>query len=121
MKEKLTKTQEARIYCVKHGHAQYIQMFWGEVYCGRCGDKIGDALTGVFNTKDKLVIGCKTKECKVCPSIRKKLSKLDKAILDRRNKYPDKRFDDEWILAPIVFNESDAPRAKAGEASRREG
>lgn len=40
-KPKLTQKQKARIYCVKHGHAKYITMFFGEVYCGRCEEKTG--------------------------------------------------------------------------------
>ena len=46
---KLTKRQEAQIYCIKHGHAKYFWSFFGYAHCGRCGEQIGDSLAGVFS------------------------------------------------------------------------
>lgn len=91
---KLTKEQEAIIYCVKNGHANYVWKFWGYVHCGRCGKQIGDQLGSVFDTRNIIVIGCAVKNCKVCPSLVKKLSKLDKKIHRRvsamwKNGFPD--------------------------------
>lgn len=82
----LTQQQKAKIYCVKHGHANYIWMCFGYVHCGRCGEQIGDRLGGVFDTRDILVLGCKNKPCKVCDPIKKKLSKLDKEIFKKVEK-----------------------------------
>ena len=76
----LTKQQEAEIYCVKHGHANYIWTCFGYVQCGRCGKQIGDRLAGVFDTTDMIMVGHK---CKKCDSLKKKLSNLDKEILKR--------------------------------------
>lgn len=90
MAKKLTQEQKARIYCVKNGHANYVFKCWGYVHCGRCGEQIGDQLGGVFDTRDLLVVGCKTKGCKVCPKVKKTLSKMDKEILKRLTKYPDR-------------------------------
>jgi hypothetical protein len=105
MVEKLTKTQQAQIYCVKNFHADYVKEFWGEVYCGRCGSKIGDILMGFYNSTNVLIVGCKDKKCKTCPKIYKSLNKMDKEILTRMRKYPDKMFDTEWILEPIKIND----------------
>jgi len=85
-KEKLTQEQQARIYCIKHGHADYITEFWGEIYCGRCGDKIGDCLTGVFPVDKVANPVCKEEPCKVCDPIVKKLNKMDKLIFRRLKK-----------------------------------
>ena len=90
---KLTKEQELRIYCVKHGHAKYVTKCFGYVYCGRCGQQIGDQLMSIFDTRDLMVIGHK---CSVCNKIRKSLSKFDlkiverleKELLDNNVKYP---------------------------------
>lgn len=79
----LTKTQEAEIYCVKYGHANYIWTCFGYVQCGRCGRQIGDRLAGIFDTTNTIVIGHK---CKKCNTLKKKLSVLDKKILSRLEK-----------------------------------
>ena len=81
MAKKLTNTQKARIYCVKYGHAQYVSRFWGYVHCGRCGDQIGDQLASCFDTTKLMVIGCKEKDCKVCPAVKKTLNEMDLKIL----------------------------------------
>jgi len=81
--EKLSKEQKMRIYCVKHGHSNYVTKCWGYVYCGRCGEQIGDQLGSIFDTRDMMVIGHK---CKICNSIRKKLSKMDLRIVERLEK-----------------------------------
>ena len=80
---KLTKEQKIRIYCVKHGHANYVYKCWGYVYCGRCEAQIGDQLVIGFDTKKLMVIGHK---CKVCNSIRKNLKKFDLKIVERLEK-----------------------------------
>ena len=80
---KLTKEQKLKIYCIKHGHAKYITKFFGYVYCGRCGEQIGDQLAGIFDTRDLMVIGHR---CKVCNKIRKSLSKMDLKIVERLEK-----------------------------------
>lgn len=81
--EKLSKEQKLRIYCVKHGHANYVTKFWGYVYCGRCGTQLGDQLAGIYDTTHLLVVGCKDKNCKVCKPLYKKLNKMDKKIYDK--------------------------------------
>ncbi len=83
MKEKITKEQKMRIYCVKHEHAKYITKCWGYCYCGRCGEQIGDQLASIFDTRELMVIGHK---CKVCNKIRKGLSKMDLKIVEKLEK-----------------------------------
>lgn len=79
---KLTQTQKARIYCVKNGHAKYVDTFFGEVYCGRCGDKIGDTLSSVFPLDEHASPNCKNSPCEVCDPIVKELGNLDRKIWD---------------------------------------
>ena len=77
---KITQQQKAQIYCVKHGHANYVYSFFGYVHCGRCGDQIGDRLGGFFPMDKSVVIGCKAKPCENCDPVFKKLDKFDKKI-----------------------------------------
>ena len=79
---KITKEQKARIYCVKHGHAKFVTMCFGYVYCGRCGDQIGDRLGGFFNMTKIALVG---HDCKQCRAIVKTLSKSDQAIWKKLN------------------------------------
>ena len=101
--KKLTNEQMAAIYCVKHGHANYVTMCFGYVSCGRCGTQIGDKLGGVFDTRKKLVVGCKAHPCKTCDPLIKKLNKNDKKVYERLSKYP--RRSHEEILKGIEFSE----------------
>ena len=101
---KLNKEQEAKIYCVKHGHANYVWKCFGYVYCGRCGEQIGDQLASVFDTRDLLVSGCTDKNCKVCKPLIKKLSPMDLKIFKRVDKAIEKGSPDyKKILKDIDF------------------
>ena len=82
----LTEEQKVRIYCVKNGHAKYVDSFFGEVYCGRCGDKIGDTLAGVFPIGERAMPSCKKSPCKHCDPIIESLDPLDKQIWDNWKK-----------------------------------
>lgn len=102
--EKITKEQEAQIYCIKNGHANFVWKFWGYIYCGRCGKQIGDQLASIFDTRDLIVIGCKDKNCKVCKPLIKKLSILDSIIFKRLEKASKKGLPDyNEILKDIDF------------------
>ena len=47
MKNKLLKT-----VCAWMGHSfQVVETCFGYIHCGRCGEQIGDALGGVYDTK----------------------------------------------------------------------
>lgn len=81
---KLTEKQKREIYCVKHGHAKFVTMCFGYVYCGRCGVQIGDTLAGIFDLKNYLVVG--HKDCQECNDIRRKLSKANLRILEKLEK-----------------------------------
>ena len=105
MAKKLTKEQEAQIYCVKNGHANFVWKFWGYVHCGRSGKQIGDQLGSIFDTRKLLVVGCKDKNCKVCKPLIKKLSPLDLKIFKRVDKAYKKGIPDyNKILEDIDFN-----------------
>lgn len=100
---KLTQEQKARIYCIKHGHADYAFQFWGYVYCGRCGEQIGDKLGGVFMGAEKTaMIHCKDNPCKVCDPIIKNLNPFDKTIFKRLKKGKDH----EEAIKGIDFGDS---------------
>ena len=97
----LTQEQEAEIYCVKHGHADYICNFFGQVHCGRCSNQIGDRLGGVFDTTDKIFVNHK---CDTCDKLKKKLSPLDKKILGRLEKDKKCDYDYKKILKGVDFS-----------------
>lgn len=80
---KLTKTQQAKIYCIKNGHSNYITRFWGYVHCGRCEKQIGDTLAGSFPCDKYAVIGCKDSPCNHCDPIISKLNQMDKEIFNK--------------------------------------
>ena len=86
MTKKLTKEQEARIYCIKNRHANYVYKCWGYIHCGRCGTQIGDQLGSIFDTRNLLVIGCPDVKCKVCLPLIKKLSPMDLKIFNKVRK-----------------------------------
>jgi len=99
---KLTQEQNVQIYCVTHGHADYIWNCFGYVHCGRCGEQIGDRLAGVFDTTNKIWVGHK---CDTCDGLKKKLSSLDKKIISRLEKQKNSFYDYEKILKGITFKE----------------
>jgi len=84
--KKLTKEQEAKIFCIKHGHATYVTKCFGYVHCGRCGTQVGDTLASCYPMDQVAVPSCPNKPCKHCDPIIKKLSKQDKIIFNRLKK-----------------------------------
>ena len=105
IEKELTQVQKARIYCVKHGQANYVTKFWGYVYCGRCGMQIGDQLAGCFDTRKLIVVGCKIKNCKVCPRLIVKLSPFDKKIFEKVRQADKKGIvNHEKVLKGISFD-----------------
>lgn len=100
MSEILTKKQEAQIYCVKHGHANYFWSFFGYAHCGRCGEQIGDNLAGIFDGKGKVLVGHDCDECTLAIS---KLSQLDLGILKRLEANKTFQYDYDKILEGIDF------------------
>ena len=98
---KLTKRQEAQIYCIKHGHAKYFWSFFGYAHCGRCGEQIGDSLAGVFSGDGMVKVG---HECETCNKAKESLSKLDLEILKRLEADLKGTYDYDKILEGIVFS-----------------
>jgi len=96
--ESLNLKQKAQIYCIKHGHADFISTFFGYVYCGRCGEQIGDQLAGIFDTTDKILVNHK---CEKCKKAKRKLSALDKKILNKLERTKNKFYDYEKILKGV--------------------
>ena len=51
------------VVCALIGHSSIVTMFFGYVYCGRCGDQIGDSLGGSFNSEHHVFVGHNCKTC----------------------------------------------------------
>ncbi len=66
---------EKDIVCALVGHSDIINICFGEVTCGRCGDILGDTIIGLYDTKENVVIG---HDCKTCRKNFKKLTWRDK-------------------------------------------
>lgn len=81
--KKLTKEQKLKIYCIKHGHAQFVTMDFGYVYCGRCNSHIGDTLGGSYDLTEKAIVG---HDCEKCDAVVKTLSKSDLKIFKNLTK-----------------------------------
>jgi len=98
---KLTQKQQAQIYCVNHGHANFVWSCFGYVHCGRCGEQIGDTLAGIFSGAGMVVVG---HDCSTCTDARKTLSKLDVTILERLEGDKSFTYDYDKILVGIAFS-----------------
>ncbi len=81
--DNLSQLQQAKIYCIKHGHAKFFTNCFGYASCGRCGEQIGDSLMGVFDGKGMALVG---HGCKECTEAYNKLSGTDKIIFNRLEK-----------------------------------
>ncbi len=103
----MTQEQDAKIYCVKHGHADYVTVCMGYAYCGRCGDQIGDTLGGAFNLTKKVITGCWESSCQHCNDNRKKITGFDKIILERLERKENGEGID--ILEGIDFGSDNGP------------
>ncbi|MDD3906489.1 MAG: hypothetical protein PHS46_08235 [Candidatus Omnitrophica bacterium] len=80
----VSNIQKAAIYCVKHGHAAYGYGCFGYVYCGRCGEQVGDRLGSIFPQAERFAdVACKTKKCKYCEAVIKSLTARDRKIYAR--------------------------------------
>jgi hypothetical protein len=62
------KKTRNRVVCAVIGHSRIVSVFWGEVSCGRCEQKIGDTLMGVYPLDKCVVIG---HDCDKCREIAK--------------------------------------------------
>ena len=98
--KQITLEQQAQIYCIKNGHANYVWKFFGYVHCGRCGQQIGDQLGSIFDTTELIVVNHK---CSICSKLKKKLSSLDKKILSKLEKNGDSCYDYNEILKGITL------------------
>lgn len=63
------------VVCALVGHSDIIDVCFGEVTCGRCGEIVGDTLMGMYSLKEKVIMG---HDCKVCRKNFKKLTWRDK-------------------------------------------
>jgi len=58
MKKKIKK-----IFCAIFRHSRIESNCMGYKYCGRCGEQTGDSLVGVWDGKDKVLIGHNCPNC----------------------------------------------------------
>ena len=69
------------IFCAIFRHSKIHNTFFGEMYCGRCGAKVGDCLLGIYDGKDTVVTGHKGGECEECLKIYKNLNWIDRFLV----------------------------------------
>lgn len=70
----LDAEKQKRVLCGLVGHSKIVTMFWGYVYCGRCGEQVGDKLASSFDTGKSVVVG---HNCDTCQSNFKALTWQD--------------------------------------------
>jgi ribosomal protein L37AE/L43A len=59
----IDEQQKKSAVCALIGHSRIMTECFGYWSCGRCGQQIGDSLGGVFDGRDKVIIG---HDCRVC-------------------------------------------------------
>lgn len=62
--------EKKKIACILIGHSRIISSYFGYIYCGRCGEQIGDALGSVFDGSKHVIIGHR------CPTCRENIKNL---------------------------------------------
>ena len=55
---------QKQVVCALIGHSHIQSVFWGYVYCARCGNQIGDKLASVFDTSASVIVGHGCKQCR---------------------------------------------------------
>jgi DNA-directed RNA polymerase subunit RPC12/RpoP len=65
------------IICIFIGHSKIVTNCFGYISCARCGAQIGDALGGVWNGENAVIVG---HNCDICQNNYKKLSWKDKIL-----------------------------------------
>lgn len=69
------KKKRNSVVCSLIGHSNIQTGFFGYIYCGRCGDQVGDTLGGVYSNEKSVMVG---HNCKTCRKNYKKLTWKDK-------------------------------------------
>ena len=69
-----------KVFCALFGHSNVETGFFGYVYCGRCGSRVGDTLAGMYYNRESVVVGCGCDGCKINA---KKLKLKDKMLLPK--------------------------------------
>ena len=74
-----SEEQKKGITCQLIGHSKIQSTWFGYYYCGRCGDKLGDALGSVYTqAKEVVIIG---HNCGVCRKNYEKCTWKDKFMV----------------------------------------
>lgn len=71
----LTEEQQKRVVCAIIGHSNIQTTCFGYVYCGRCGDQVGDYIASCYENDKQVVVG---HGCDLCKTNYKKLTWKDK-------------------------------------------
>jgi len=61
----LDAEQRAAVVCAIVGHSRIINICLGQVTCSRCDEILGDTLAGVYDIKDKVIVGHNCNDCKM--------------------------------------------------------
>lgn len=67
-----------RVFCALFGHSNIVENCLYEIFCVRCGAKIGDSLTGVWMNTKAVVFG---HNCEKCAENVKKLTWKDRTFI----------------------------------------
>ncbi len=78
----LSNSTRNEITCSFIGHSNIVDGCMGYMYCGRCGDQIGDALGSVYSNDDAVLIG---HGCDICDKNYDKLTWKDKIYVPHAN------------------------------------
>jgi len=86
----LTEKEKAigRRLCREGEHGNWVYYFFGYVYCGRCGEQIGDRLASLFPSDTVAVISCDTpvRKCPNCYAAWKKMTKYDRELFTKQRR-----------------------------------
>lgn len=64
-----------KIVCAMIGHSNIQTTCFGYVYCGRCGDQVGDVLGSCYTNDKQVIVG---HNCQTCQDNYEKLTWKDK-------------------------------------------
>ena len=61
---KIDLDTKKKIVCSLIGHSNIETMCFGYVYCGRCGDQVGDKLGSIYSNDNSVIVGHNCDTCK---------------------------------------------------------
>ncbi len=65
--------------CITFDHPPVIQACFGYITCARCGEQLGDNLTGIYNGSGQMLVG---HDCDECDKARASLRPIDRLLTE---------------------------------------